>query len=118
MLLFVALFNGASRSNLLRKFGQIPEWPKGSDCKSDGSRLRRFESFSAHHVSWKKSVGYKGFEESPDKCDKQEHLFIGTSGRPEATEDVMSEEVPRPPDEAEAEGAESFSAHQTCRRHV
>ena len=35
--------------NLLRKFGQIPEWPKGSDCKSDGSRLRRFESFSAHH---------------------------------------------------------------------
>ena len=22
---------------LLKKFGGVPEWPKGSDCKSDGS---------------------------------------------------------------------------------
>ena len=29
--------------------GEIPEWSKGSDCKSDGVCLRRFESFSRHH---------------------------------------------------------------------
>ena len=41
---------------------------------------------------------------------QKEHPISRTSGRPEATEDVMSEEVPRPPDEAEAEGAESLWA--------
>ena len=30
--------------------GEIPERPKGTDCKSVGIRLRRFESFSRHHV--------------------------------------------------------------------
>src|SRR5438105_7511030 len=29
--------------------GGMPERPKGADCKSAGSRLRRFESFSLHH---------------------------------------------------------------------
>jgi hypothetical protein len=29
--------------------GEIPKWPKGSDCKSDGASLRRFDSFSHHH---------------------------------------------------------------------
>jgi hypothetical protein len=31
--------------------GQMPEWLKGADCKSAGSGLRRFESFSVHHFS-------------------------------------------------------------------
>ena len=39
---------------------------------------------------------------------QKEHPVSRTSGRPEATKDVMSEEVPRAPDEAEAEGAESL----------
>jgi hypothetical protein len=30
--------------------GGMPERPKGADCKSAGSRLRRFESFSLHHT--------------------------------------------------------------------
>ena len=30
--------------------GGMPERPKGADCKSAGSRLRRFESFSLHHL--------------------------------------------------------------------
>ena len=30
------------------KRGGVPEWPKGSDCKSDGASLRRFESFPHH----------------------------------------------------------------------
>ena len=29
----------------------MPEWLKGADCKSAGSRLRWFESISAHHFS-------------------------------------------------------------------
>src|SRR4051794_14578447 len=33
----------------LRISGGMPERPKGADCKSAGSRLRRFESFSLHH---------------------------------------------------------------------
>src|SRR5512141_442513 len=28
--------------------GQLPKWPKGTDCKSVVRRLRRFESFTAH----------------------------------------------------------------------
>ena len=31
--------------------GGVPERPKGADCKSAGSRLRRFESFPLHQVS-------------------------------------------------------------------
>src|SRR5207302_1259740 len=33
--------------------GGMPERPKGADCKSAGTRLRRFESFSLHHQSGK-----------------------------------------------------------------
>ena len=29
--------------------GEVPEWPKGTDCKSVGVRLRRFESSPPHH---------------------------------------------------------------------
>ena len=29
--------------------GEVPEWPKGTDCKSVGYRLRRFESSPLHH---------------------------------------------------------------------
>jgi hypothetical protein len=28
--------------------GQLPKWPTGTDCKSVGNSLRRFESFTAH----------------------------------------------------------------------
>ncbi len=31
--------------------GVVPEWLKGSDCKSDGSRLRWFESTPLHHFT-------------------------------------------------------------------
>ena len=30
------------------KIGGVPERPKGSDCKSDGVILRRFESYPLH----------------------------------------------------------------------
>ena len=29
--------------------GEVPEWPKGADCKSAAVRLRRFESCPLHH---------------------------------------------------------------------
>ena len=32
----------------VNKYGQIPEWPNGADCKSAGLRLRWFESIFAH----------------------------------------------------------------------
>ena len=31
-------------------FGQVAEWLKASDCKSDLIRVRRFESFPAHRI--------------------------------------------------------------------
>ncbi len=31
--------------------GSVAKWPNASDCKSDGLRLRRFESFPAHHIT-------------------------------------------------------------------
>jgi hypothetical protein len=36
----------------------MPERPKGADCKSAGSRLRRFESFSLHQLRehWEESA--------------------------------------------------------------
>src|SRR5579862_2994842 len=33
------------------RFGEVPEWPKGSDCKSDGLCLRRFESSPLHQFT-------------------------------------------------------------------
>lgn len=38
-----------------RNNGRVPEWTKGSDCKSDGFRLRWFESAPAH---WSSSIDY------------------------------------------------------------
>ena len=38
------------RSNRIVGFrGEMPEWLKGTDCKSVGERLRWFESTSPHH---------------------------------------------------------------------
>ena len=37
-----------AQTKLMRKKGQIPEWPNGADCKSAGLRLRWFESIFAH----------------------------------------------------------------------
>lgn len=31
--------------------GEMPEWPMGADCKSAGECLRRFESYSPHHLT-------------------------------------------------------------------
>jgi hypothetical protein len=31
-------------------FGEVPEWPKGADCKSAGVSLRRFESSPLHSM--------------------------------------------------------------------
>ena len=36
-----------AESDLL-KYGWIPEWPNGADCKSAGFYLRWFESISTH----------------------------------------------------------------------
>src|SRR5436190_10501524 len=36
--------------------GGMPERPKGADCKSAGSRLRRFESFSLHQPERKRGA--------------------------------------------------------------
>ena len=38
-------------TSVIRKnfIGQLPKWPKGTDCKSVVRRLRRFESFTAHY---------------------------------------------------------------------
>ena len=33
----------------IHRLGGVPEWPKGTDCKSVGKRLRRFESSPPHH---------------------------------------------------------------------
>jgi hypothetical protein len=30
------------------KSGEVPEWPKGTDCKSVGVSLRRFETSPPH----------------------------------------------------------------------
>ena len=31
--------------------GRLPKWPTGTDCKSVGKSLRRFESFTAHSLA-------------------------------------------------------------------
>ena len=33
------------------RFGQVPKWPKGADCKSAGLCLPRFESLPAHQTA-------------------------------------------------------------------
>ena len=37
-----------ARSARAQESGQVAKWLNASDCKSDGIRLRRFESFPAH----------------------------------------------------------------------
>src|SRR5882762_11136216 len=32
------------------RFGEVPKWPKGADCKSAGERLRGFKSSPPHHL--------------------------------------------------------------------
>src|SRR5438128_953690 len=32
------------------RFGEVPKWPKGADCKSAGGRLRGFKSSPPHHL--------------------------------------------------------------------
>ena len=34
---------------LINSNGQVPKWPKGTDCKSVAPVLQRFESSPAHH---------------------------------------------------------------------
>jgi hypothetical protein len=36
------------KSFFFNRIGEFPEWPNGSDCKSAGVRLRRFESSTPH----------------------------------------------------------------------
>jgi hypothetical protein len=38
------------KNNIIKPIGEIPEWPKGTDCKSVGLYLRRFESCSHHQA--------------------------------------------------------------------
>ena len=59
----------------VRRCGGVPEWPTGADCKSAGSRLRRFESFP-HHVDagagceWASVAGVAQLvERKPSKLD-------------------------------------------------
>ena len=44
-----------------QRIGQVPEWPMGTDCKSVGGSLRRFESFSAHQSNRLRSSGAEHF---------------------------------------------------------
>ena len=41
---------GSSPITSSRFLGEMPEWLKGTDCKSVGLRLRRFESYSLHQM--------------------------------------------------------------------
>ena len=40
--------------------GEVPEWPKGADCKSAGLCLRRFESFPLQSVSNEFEMSVRG----------------------------------------------------------
>src|SRR5437764_15226357 len=47
----------------------MPERPKGADCKSAGSRLRRFESFSLHHSEGNRAGIAQLVERQPSKLN-------------------------------------------------
>ena len=34
----------------MKSYGQMAEWLKATDCKSVLSRVRRFETYSAHYI--------------------------------------------------------------------
>ena len=40
--------------------GRVPKWPTGSDCKSDGLCLRRFESFRAQSMFSHQKPAFSG----------------------------------------------------------
>src|SRR6266478_169443 len=40
------------------RFGEVPKWPKGADCKSAGVRLRGFKSSPPHHCSECHEAGF------------------------------------------------------------
>jgi hypothetical protein len=44
----IASFEDAVGRTARRTSGEVPEWPKGADCKSAGVSLRRFESSPLH----------------------------------------------------------------------
>ena len=46
---------GFIQFNIELYYGQIPEWPKGADCKSVGLRLRWFESIPLHQRNFRKA---------------------------------------------------------------
>ena len=45
----IASFEDVSCGGRSTPSGEVPEWPKGADCKSAGVSLRRFESSPLHH---------------------------------------------------------------------
>lgn len=61
--------------------GQLAKWSNAADCKSVDRRLRRFESFTAHHLrkspsvfsDWFFSVIVKDIRKHPSSLDKQSH---------------------------------------------
>ena len=54
-----------SRRRRARELGGVPEWPKGSDCKSDGASLRRFESFPHHATEHERGL------DSPERSSRE-----------------------------------------------
>ena len=46
----IASFEDALGEVSYRNNGEVPEWPKGADCKSAGVSLRRFESSPLHSL--------------------------------------------------------------------
>jgi hypothetical protein len=40
----------------VRSRGELPEWPMGTDCKSVGESLRRFESYTHHQSPSQRSL--------------------------------------------------------------
>ena len=47
--------------------GGVPEWLKGTDCKSVGARLRWFESNPLHHSANKINGLYSGSQDSQNR---------------------------------------------------
>ena len=41
--------------NSVPRYGEVPEWLKGADCKSVGLRLRWFESIPLHQRNFRKA---------------------------------------------------------------
>ena len=50
------------------RFGGVPKWLKGADCKSAAHALRRFESFPLHQIHSKAGVAQL-VEHQPSKLN-------------------------------------------------